>query len=126
LGCAGPAGKCRGPQAAHQWFYHAAGNDQLDELWLGEALVQHVTGWYHLDVGGELAAQARREFLYDTWELEDQAEVPIGLALREYNSPREARAIVYGRGHVFLAARAEEMGQAVFDAFLRDYYQSYK
>jgi hypothetical protein len=43
-----------------------------------------------------------------------------------YRLPREARAIVYGLGPIFLATLAEEMGQAVFDRYLRDYYQSYK
>jgi aminopeptidase N len=38
----------------------------------------------------------------------------------------EYGAIVYGRGPIFVTALAEEMGQKTFDAFLRDYYQTYK
>jgi aminopeptidase N len=38
----------------------------------------------------------------------------------------EYSPIVYGRGPYFVAALAEEMGQEVFDEFLRDYYQAHK
>ncbi|MGD9101361.1 MAG: FG-GAP-like repeat-containing protein, partial [Anaerolineae bacterium] len=44
-------------ETAHQWFYNVVGNDQSDQPWLDEAIVQYVTGLYHLDVGGERAAQ---------------------------------------------------------------------
>jgi hypothetical protein len=44
-------------EVAHQWFYNAVGNDQVDEPWLDEALVQYATGLYYVDVHGKAAAQ---------------------------------------------------------------------
>jgi hypothetical protein len=35
----------------------------------------------------------------------------LAMSPRSYPSPREARAIVHGRGPTFLATLAEEMGQ---------------
>ena len=112
-------------EVAHQWFYNAVGNDQVDEPWLDEAVVQYVTGLYHLDVGGERAARSWRDSLYHRWDRVDRADVPIGMPVEAYEG-REYGAIVYGRGPLFIAALAEEMGQETFDEFLRDYYESHK
>ena len=112
-------------EVGHQWFYNAVGNDQVDEPWLDEAIVQYITGLYYLDVYGEQAAQGWRSSWYDRWDRVDRAEIPIGLPAGDYEGS-EYGAIVYGRGPIFVAALAEEMGQEPFDEFLRDYYESHK
>jgi aminopeptidase N len=61
----------------------------------------------------------------DRWDRVDRADIPIGLPVGAYVD-QEYGAIVYGRGPLFVAALAEEMGQKEFDEFLRDYYQSHK
>jgi aminopeptidase N len=112
-------------EVAHQWFYNAVGNDQVDEPWLDEAIVQYVTGLYYVDTHGESAARSYRESWYGRWDRVDRAEIPIGLPVGAYVD-KEYGAIVYGRGPLFATALAEEMGQQKFDEFLRDYYQSHK
>ena len=112
-----------GHEVAHQWFYNVVGNDQIDEPWLDEAVVQYVTGLYYLDAYGAAGYEGWRESWYDRWDGADRAEIPVGLPVREYESGTYG-AIVYGRGPLFVEALAEEMGQERFDAFLRDYYQS--
>lgn len=113
-----------GHEVAHQWFYNVVGNDQIDEPWLDEALVQYVTGLYYLDTYGESGYQGWRQSWVDRWNRVDRAETPIGLPVRAYEDGAYG-AIVYGRGPLFLEALAKEMGQETFDAFLRDYYRSY-
>jgi aminopeptidase N len=113
-------------EVGHQWFYNVVGNDQVDEPWLDEALVQYVTGLYYLDVGGERAFEDWRGSWYDRWQRVDMAEIPIGLPSGEYTDGQEYGAIVYGRGPIFMETLAERMGQETFDQFLRDYYQSHK
>ena len=113
-------------EVAHQWFYNVVGNDQVDEPWLDEALVQYVTGLYFLDVGGQSALNDWRDSLYRRWQRVEMAEIPIGLPSGEYSDAREYGAIVYGRGPLFMEALAQEMGEEVFEAFLRDYYESHK
>jgi len=115
-----------GHEVAHQWFYNVVGNDQVDEPWLDEALVQYVTGLYYLDVGGEGAFEGWSGSWYDRWQRADMAEVPIGLPSGDYASGQEYGAIVYGRGPIFMDTLAGHMGQETFDRFLRDYYQSHK
>jgi hypothetical protein len=112
-------------EVAHQWFYNAIGNDQLDEPWLDEALAQYATGLYYLDTQGERGAQAYRESWGQRWDRVNRVAMPIGLPAASYK-PQEYSAIVYGRGPLFVSALASRMGQQTFDRFLRDYYVAYR
>ena len=112
-------------EVAHQWFYNAVGNDQVDEPWLDEAIVQYLTGLYYADTYGEDAARSYRTSWYERWDRADRADLPIGMPTGAYVD-KEYGAIVYGRGPLFVAALAEKMGQEAFDEFLRDYYESHK
>jgi hypothetical protein len=112
-------------EVAHQWFYGVVGNDQLGEPWLDEALVQYATGLYYDDVYGVAAGTDYRGSWDHLWDRIDRADVPIGLSTGEY-AESEYSPAVYGRGPLFVAALAEEMGQDTFDEFLRDYYDSHK
>lgn len=111
-------------EVAHQWFYNVVGNDQVDEPWLDEALAQYLTALYYTDTSGADFAQGYIDSWSGRWDRVDRAEILIGLSCTEYDDSTYS-AIVYGRGPLFLDALAQEMGQETFDAFLRDYYQSY-
>ncbi len=113
-------------EVAHQWFYNVLGNDQVDEPWLDEALVQYVTGLYYLDIGGEGAMEGFSSSWSDRWQRVEMADVPIGLPSGDYTDSLEYAAIVYGRGPIFMETLAEQMGEETFAAFLRDYYESYQ
>ncbi len=112
-------------EVAHEWFYSIVGNDQIDEPWLDEALAQYLTGLYYLDTHGERAARDYRSSWDGRWDRVDRADIPIGMSTGAY-ADDEYGAIVYGRGPLFIAALAEEMGQKPFDEFLRDYYETHK
>ncbi len=112
-------------EVAHQWFYNTVGNDQVDEPWLDEAVVQYLTGLYYVDTHGESAARDYRASWDSRWDRVDRADIPIGMSTGAY-ADNEYGAIIYGRGPLFVAALAEEMGQKPFDEFLRDYYESHK
>ena len=113
-------------EVAHQWFYNPVGNDQVDEPWLDEALAQYCTGLYYDEIHGErIASEYRKGGWEDSWGRIEHKDIPIGLASADYED-EEYVPIIYGRGPLFLEALAEEMGQGVFDRFLRDYFQSHK
>jgi hypothetical protein len=113
-------------EVAHQWFYNVVGNDQIDEPWLDEAVVQYVTGLYYLDFGGERALEGWRESWRSRWQRVDMADIPIGLPSGDYADAGDYGAVVYGRGPLFIDALAREMGEETFNAFLKDYYRSYE
>lgn len=111
-------------EVGHQWFYNLVGSDQLEEPWLDEALTQYATLLYFQDAYGSQGYEGFRESLTGRWGRVEFAEIPIGLPVSEYRD-REYGAIVYGRGPLFFEALAEEMGEEVFDGFLRDYVQTF-
>ena len=112
-------------EVSHQWFYSAVGNDQLDEPWLDEALAQYSTLLYWRDLYGPPGAEGFRGSLHERWGRVDNADIPVGMPVHAY-AGKEYGAIVYGRGPLFVEVLAQEMGQKTFDAFLRDYYETFK
>lgn len=112
-------------EVAHQWFYNTVGSDQVDEPWLDEALAQYATWLYYLDTYGENAAQGYKNSWESRWQRVDGADISIGLPAAAYQG-REYGAIVYGRGPLFIDALAQKMGRETFDAFLRDYAETYR
>jgi hypothetical protein len=112
-------------EVAHQWFYNMVGSDQVDEPWVDEAIVQYVTGLYYKDMYGQAGYEGFKSSWMDRWARVEFEDIPIGLPVADYDS-REYSAIVYGRGPLFVDALAEAMGQDVFDAFLKDYFETNK
>ncbi len=112
-------------EVAHQWFYNVVGNDQHNQPWLDEAVVQYVTGLYFLDAYGPQGLEGFRDSWLVRWERVGRAAIPVGLPAGDYQG-KEYGAIVYGRGPLFIEALAQKMGQAAFDAFLREYYQAHQ
>ncbi|MEW5986473.1 MAG: M1 family metallopeptidase [Chloroflexota bacterium] len=112
-------------EVGHQWFYSVIGNDQLDDPWLDEALTQYATAVYYGDVYGPTGEAGFWAAMQDRWDRVEGAAIPIGLPVSGYTA-LEYGAIVYGRGPLFFHTLAETMGQATFDAFLQDYYRTFK
>jgi aminopeptidase N len=111
-------------EVAHQWYYNLVGNDQINEPWLDEAIVQYLTGIYFLDAYGENAYQEFRQSWIDRWERVEGEPIPVGLPVAEYEG-REYGAIVYGRGPLFVEALADEMGDELFWEFLQTFTNTY-
>jgi aminopeptidase N len=111
-------------EIAHQWFYNIVGNNQVQQPWLDEALAQYVTYLYYLDTYGAATASSYEQSWYDRWDRTDRANIPIGLPAGEYQGA-EYSGIVYGRGPIFIAELARQMGQEKLDMFLRQYVQQH-
>jgi hypothetical protein len=107
-------------EVGHQWFYNLVGNDQLDDPWLDESLTQFVTLQYFTDEYGAAGNEGFRQDLESRWYFIDNAEIPIGLPVREY-SDAEYSGIIYGRGGLFFEALRDEIGAEAFDGFMKDY-----
>ncbi len=111
-------------EVAHQWYYNLVGNDQLDEPWLDEAIVQYLTGIYYLDAYGENGYQGYRRSWLDRLHRVEEQEMPIGLPAENYEGVQYG-AIVYGRGPLFVEALADEMGQDAFWEFLSSFTETH-
>jgi aminopeptidase N len=110
-------------EVGHQWFYNLVGDDQLDDPWLDEALTQFATLQYYTDEYGTAGEEGFTNELKFRWVSVGNEKIPIGLPVAEYDGG-EYGAIVYGRGPLFFVALREEMGDAAFDAFIKEYTET--
>ena len=107
-------------ETAHMWFYNAVGNDQQNQPWVDEALVQYLTYIYFLERYGDGSGYVAS--WNDRWSQVEYAEIPIGMPAGEYQDS-EYGPIVYGRGPLFFLELEKRYGlKMVLNAF-RLYYQ---
>ena len=110
---------------AHQWFYNLVDNDYSNELWFTEGFAQYLTSLYYLDVYGVDEQQIYVQDWTARWSEVGSKPIPIGLPVQEYGNG-EVRAIIYGRGPLFIQTLSQEMGEQTFDSFLQDFLQIYQ
>ena len=111
-------------ELAHQWFYNLVGNDYANEVWFPEAFAQYMTSLYYLDAYG-----AEEQALYERdwparWSEAGSRMIPVGLPVGEYG-PGEVRAVVYGRGPLFISTLSDRIGEAAFDTLLPTFFATY-
>jgi len=112
-------------EVGHQWFYNLVGDNQLDEPWLDESLAQFATWQYYGDRYGAAAAQSfEQQGLKSRWDRLQDADIPVGMPVRDY-SETEYGAIVYGRGPLFFITLENQIGEATFNTFIKDYVEMY-
>ncbi len=107
-------------EVGHQWFYNLVGDDQLDDPWLDESLTQFATLQYYSDEYGASGEEGFRADLEGRWAYVNNEKIPIGLPVADYTD-YEYSAIVYGRGPLFFVELRKQMGDAAFDAFMKEY-----
>ena len=112
-------------EVGHMWFYNTVGNDQQNEPWLDEALVQYLTYIYYLDKYGN--GDGYVDSWYSRWSRVDYEEIPIGMPAREYYDDETGgaaySAIVYGRGPLFFLELEKELGLDVLMSGIQNYYR---
>ncbi len=112
-------------ETGHQWFYSLVGNNQVDEPWLDESLVQYLTWLFYRQKFGEEGDARMEQSMNGFWRRAEDVDTPIGLPVRAYTE-RDYGAIVYGKGPLFFKALEQQMGKEPFDEFLRMYFQKYE
>jgi transcriptional regulator with XRE-family HTH domain len=106
-------------EASHQWWYGVVGSDQVREPWLDEALATYSSMLYY--------ERRHPELVEWWWEAEVDRYRPLGQIDRPVYAFMDGRTYlnaVYRRGALFIRDIRSRMGDDVFFAFLRDYYES--
>ena len=109
-------------EAGHMWFYNAVGNDQQNEPWVDEALVQYTTYIYYLERYGSGAGSI--ESWEYRWSRVEKWKGPIGMPAGEYHGA-EYSAIVYGRGPLFFLELEKKYGLDTVMSAIQNYYQDH-
>lgn len=110
-------------EVAHQWWYNAVGNDQINHPWLDESLAQYSAFLYYLDTYGEQGGEGFIAAMNARLARASNQAMPIGLPVASYTAD-EYSAIVYGRGPLFFLALRDRLGAEKMTDFLRRYYAS--
>jgi len=111
-------------EVAHQWWYSLVGNDQVDEPWLDEALVQYSTLLYYEDrYGVELAAELLEQVFRQPYEelVEAGRDAPAGSPVAAY-SQEDYGPVVYQKGPLYFHALRHEVGDEAFWGILQTYF----
>ncbi len=111
-------------EAAHQWLYNVVGNNQPQEPWLDETLIQYLMSLFYRDSYGAGAYAGFRASWLSRWDRVERKTIPIGMPGAHYQG-KEAGAILYGRGALFMEQFAEKLGRDGFRNFLRRYYEQH-
>ena len=109
-------------EAGHMWFYNTVGNDQQNQPWVDEALVQYMTYIYYEDRYGDGGGYV--DSWRSRWSRVENADIPIGMPAGEYHGA-EYSAIVYGRGPLFFFELEKKFGQETLLAGIQNYYQDH-
>ncbi len=107
-------------ETAHQWWYSLVGNDQAMEPWLDEALCTYSEHIYY---------EHRDPQELDWWwtyrvqffEPRGKIDTTVYDIQGEYESYRNYRDVVYLNGALFMDELRQQIGDAAFFEFLRDY-----
>ena len=111
-------------EVCHQWWYSLVGNDQVDEPWLDEALVQYSTLLYYENrYGAELAAELLEQVFQRPYEelVKSGRDAPVGLPVAAY-SGEDYGPVVYRKGPLYFHALRQEVGDEDFWAILQMYF----
>jgi hypothetical protein len=115
-------------EVAHQWWYGAVGNDQIDEPWLDESLTNYSTVLYWEEIEGVEAANEIVEafFVGPYEEAKENGQDRAVVGPVEDFSEREYGIFVYGKGPLFFNALRQEVGDEIYFKIMRTYYSEYK
>ncbi|MCZ6531320.1 MAG: M1 family metallopeptidase [Chloroflexi bacterium] len=106
-------------EVGHQWFYGLIGGDQLEEPWLDEAAATYTQVLYHEQASRRGSATGMLSFFRDQLRDHPNPELPIGLAVDDYDTPLDYGLFVYRKGALFFDALRAELGDDLFFEFLQ-------
>jgi len=112
-------------EVLHQWWYSLVGNDQVDEPWLDEALVQYCTALYYGEVYGPEAFDIVVETSFQQTYQELQStgrDRPVGLPVAEYSRGNYG-PVVYQKGPLYFHDLRQEIGLETFWEILATYLE---
>jgi aminopeptidase N len=116
-------------EVAHQWWYAAVGDDQVDDPWLDEAFAVYSSILYFEAKQGRKGAQVQLlenctlPYRLVAWVGGDR---PIATSLLDFGDALSYSAIVYGKGGLYLHRLRETLGDEHFLELMQSYYAQFK
>ncbi len=119
-------------ETAHQWWYAAVGNDQINEPWLDEGLAEYSTTLFYehnpeygVDISDRVADAMQSYVLFSEVNADVENMGVMDRALGEYSTPTEYAFHAYVKGELMLDSLRHLLGDDAFFEALRSYYAGY-
>lgn len=117
-------------ETAHQWWYSAVGNNQVDEAWLDESLTEYSTMLFYdanpsygVTYADKLADLLTSYIVYcDTYKDGGKGDTSFNRTLSEYSDSTEYNYLVYVKGALMLGELRTRLGDSTFKSALKSYY----
>lgn len=107
-------------ELAHQWWYAAVGNDEMDEAWLDEGFATFSEELYQIERRGRTPDRARSSYHFR------EPGIPILTRAEIFPSLRVYADVVYTKGSGVLWMLRGVLGRERFDQLLKAYYARFK
>jgi len=108
-------------EVAHQWWYGAVGNDQINEAWLDESLAFYSELLYI-----ERYAPDQTGWWWEVRVDRFDPQGPVNASPYDYANAPSFILWMYGQAARFIRDLRGTLGDEAFFAFLRDYYATYQ
>jgi hypothetical protein len=116
-------------EVAHQWWAIGVGSDSQRAPWQDESLTNYSAIVYYEDRYGKAKAQQMADLhlkgAYETARMLGAPDAPANKPTSAYAGNLQYGAIVYGKGALFYGELRKLLGDEVFFASLREYYDEY-
>jgi aminopeptidase N len=113
-------------EVAHQWFYGLIGDDQIEQPWLDEAAATYAEALYYEKALGTGRGTGFLSDLRSIVRQRPDPDLPIGLGVADYSDESTYATFVYLKGALFFDALRRELGEAGFEQFLGEYFETYR
>lgn len=115
-------------ETAHQWWYNAVGNDQINSAWLDEGLTEFCTYYYHYLIGDRAAYSSAMANISRSYSAFSSLKNTVGFdgrmnrPLSSYLTEGEYVAVTYCKGAMLFDTLHSIVGAKKFQAALKRYY----
>ncbi|WP_066496388.1 M1 family metallopeptidase [Abyssisolibacter fermentans] len=116
-------------ETAHQWWYSAIGNDEIDEPWLDESLTTYSEVIYFDEMLGEVAGEKyfdesiKQPYDFTKSRIKNKR---VLRPLSDFNGWLDYDGLVYNKGAIFIHEIEKNYGESVLYNILKKYYKEYK
>lgn len=113
-------------ETAHQWWYSAVGNDEIDEAWLDESFATYSEGAYFEKKNNSKAYFDNIVRSYTGSERSIKGSKVVLRPVSKFQGWNDYGPLVYRKGASMLCDLRNEVGDEAFSKILKTYYEKYK
>ncbi|MBB6453835.1 hypothetical protein HNQ94_002286 [Salirhabdus euzebyi] len=115
-------------EAAHQWWFHVVGSNQIEEPWLDESLTVYSTIRFLKEYYPEVAKDTVSRNLHRVTAIDElkTEEQLVKSAVTSFKTWDTYFSVIYSIGPLMFDRLENEIGEEKMDSILSNYFEKYK